>query len=131
MTGLAVFRANQGIDAVILDYHMPGMDGEELATLIRSERPEIPLLLLSGFPQDLSGSRLKSLVDVVILKGEPPQHLLTTLERLTGMKPEQPPAKNQAIVETRKLRERAKALRAKTRSLREAFHRRKLDPPLS
>ncbi len=131
VTGLAVFRANHGIDAAVLDYNMPGMNGEALATIFRNERPDLPILLLSGFPDDLLGSRLESLVDAVVIKGEPPQVLLTALERLTGTKPERSPVISPAIVETRKLREQAKALRAKVRCRREAYHRRKSEPPLS
>jgi CheY-like chemotaxis protein len=36
-------------DAVITDYKMPRMDGGELARRIRRERPELPILLVTGY----------------------------------------------------------------------------------
>ncbi|MCW3849605.1 PAS domain S-box protein [Sphingomonas sp. LB-2] len=41
-------RAGERIDAVITDHLMPGMTGSELAAAIRSEWPELPVLLISG-----------------------------------------------------------------------------------
>lgn len=35
-------------DLAILDYHMPGMNGAQLARRIRQTRPEMPLILLSA-----------------------------------------------------------------------------------
>jgi signal transduction histidine kinase/ActR/RegA family two-component response regulator len=37
------------IDAVVTDYKMPHMDGAELARRIRAQRPDIPILLISGY----------------------------------------------------------------------------------
>jgi CheY-like chemotaxis protein len=37
------------VDAVVLDYFMPGMDGEETARCIRKVRCDIPIILSSGF----------------------------------------------------------------------------------
>lgn len=45
--GLALVR-NTFFDLAILDYHMPGMNGAELAGRIRQDRPDMPLLLLSA-----------------------------------------------------------------------------------
>ena len=40
-TGLSVFDTEQ-IDAVVLDYAMPGMDGGQVAALLRQRKPDIP-----------------------------------------------------------------------------------------
>ncbi len=37
------------IDAVVTDYKMPHMDGAELAKRIRAQRPNMPILLISGY----------------------------------------------------------------------------------
>jgi CheY-like chemotaxis protein len=127
ITGLAKLFESMGggscgvvrgrIDAVILDYRMPGMDGAAVASLIRNEQPDLPIILLTGFAQELPESLLDS-VDAVITKGERPQTLLATLERVTGIKPKKPPAKvSQAVEEARKIREQARALRSERRSL--------------
>jgi CheY-like chemotaxis protein len=72
---------------------MPGMDGEAVAGVIRKEQPDLPIVLLTGVPRDLLESRLVSLVDAVVIKGEPAEVLLTALERLTRTKRGMRPAK--------------------------------------
>jgi CheY-like chemotaxis protein len=47
-TGIAVFDTEQ-IDAVVLDYAMPGMDGGQVAAILRQRRPDIPILMLSAY----------------------------------------------------------------------------------
>jgi CheY-like chemotaxis protein len=46
-SGIALFH-NNTIDAVLLDYLMPGMDGGEVAAAMRSIRPDVPILLHSA-----------------------------------------------------------------------------------
>src|SRR6476660_5950626 len=36
------------VDAVVLDYLMPGMDGEETARCVRKMRGDVPIILSSG-----------------------------------------------------------------------------------
>ena len=45
---LDLFRARE-IDAVILDYWMSGMNGLTLAEEMKKARPNIPIVMLSGF----------------------------------------------------------------------------------
>lgn len=48
--GLKLFREHQqGIDAVVLDLTMPGMGGLETAEALRGLRPDLPVVLMSGF----------------------------------------------------------------------------------
>ena len=77
--GLEIF-ASESIDAVVLDYSMPGMHGGEVARRMRQINPEVPILLLSayvGLPEEVS-----SLVDVYMTKGEGAPELLQKLNRL-------------------------------------------------
>lgn len=46
---LRTLMTTSGIELVITDYKMPRMDGAELAQRIRAERPDMPLLLISGY----------------------------------------------------------------------------------
>ncbi len=41
-------EAGERFDLAILDYHMPEMDGVELARCIQAKRPELPIILLSS-----------------------------------------------------------------------------------
>ncbi|HTW48685.1 MAG TPA: response regulator [Acidobacteriaceae bacterium] len=78
-TGLTLFRCNP-IDGVVLDYYMPEMDGGAVAEVMRRERPEVPIMLLSAYinlpPETVA------LVDVTLLKGEGPLELLEKLRRM-------------------------------------------------
>jgi two-component system, cell cycle sensor histidine kinase and response regulator CckA len=48
--GLAVFRQHQEtIDALIVDLTMPGLGGLEVAEAVRSLRPDLPIVLMTGF----------------------------------------------------------------------------------
>jgi FixJ family two-component response regulator len=48
--GLRVFREHQsGIVAVVLDLTMPVMGGLEVAGALRELRPDLPIVLMSGF----------------------------------------------------------------------------------
>ena len=66
-------------DAVLLDYHMPEMNGHQLATEIRSIRPETPVIMFSGgeVPE-----KTRHLVDAVVLKTGAVGELLPTVTRL-------------------------------------------------
>lgn len=78
-TGLKVFAENP-IEAVVLDYAMPGMDGGQVAAQMRERKPQVPILLLSAYmslPADLTG-----LVDISMTKGEGAPILLKKLDSL-------------------------------------------------
>ena len=77
--GLEIFVAEQ-IDAVILDYSMPGMHGGEVAAQMRQIKPSVPILLLSayvGLPVEVT-----SLVDSYMTKGQGAALLLSKLSSL-------------------------------------------------
>ncbi len=78
-SGLEVF-ANEPIQAVILDYSMPGMNGGEVANRMRQTKPEIPILLLSAniaLPAEIT-----AMVDLYMTKGEGAPVLLRNLDSL-------------------------------------------------
>ena len=83
-SGLEIF-ATQPVEAVVLDYSMPGMHGGEVAKRMRQAKPEVPILLLSayvGLPDEVS-----SLVDVYMTKGEGAPALLDKLGNLLALPP--------------------------------------------
>lgn len=41
------------INCVISDIDMPGIDGFELLALLHAERPELPTILITGYPDQL------------------------------------------------------------------------------
>ena len=52
-------NAPQAVDIVVTDFTMPGMDGLELVRKIREIRPDLPVVLASGFSEDLASERLE------------------------------------------------------------------------
>jgi CheY-like chemotaxis protein len=78
--GLQLLHRNP-VDAVILDYEMPKMDGAELALRIKSEWPGLPILMFTGYPADVS-EEVRQSVDAFVVKGDPAEKLLQTLRDL-------------------------------------------------
>lgn len=79
--GLDLFGA-EPVEAVVLDYSMPGMHGGEVARRMRETKPDVPILLLSayvGLPAEV-----RSLVDVYMTKGEGAPALLHRLNSMLG-----------------------------------------------
>lgn len=78
-SGLSIFREHP-IDAVVLDYAMPGMDGGQVAAEMRRIKPDVPLVLLSAY-LGLAPEVIRN-VSVYMTKGEGAPALLGHLQRL-------------------------------------------------
>ena len=78
-SALDIFAA-EPVEAVVLDYSMPGMDGGEVAVKMRESKPDVPILLLSAY-LDLP-PEVTSLVALYMTKGEGAPALLTNLNNL-------------------------------------------------
>jgi CheY-like chemotaxis protein len=94
-------------DLVVTDYRMPSMGGADLIRHIRARRPEIPIVLLSGFVEALGLSEESTGADAVIAKSaQEVQNLLRSVNRLlnprqrNGKKavPRKPPASQRAAL---------------------------------
>ncbi|MYZ46000.1 response regulator [Schauerella aestuarii] len=51
-----VLAEGNAVDLLITDLQMPGMDGVELARKAREQRPNIPVLFISGYSPQFHGS---------------------------------------------------------------------------
>ena len=57
------FRSGEKVELLISDVRMPGgMDGFELARTIREEKPDLPILLISGYT-DITDEETRGLFD--------------------------------------------------------------------
>jgi CheY-like chemotaxis protein len=74
--------SRHAIDAVVLDYLMPGMDGGEVAARLRAIRPRVPIILYSAF-LSVSAEALRC-VDAFATKGQSPAVLLSEIRNLIG-----------------------------------------------
>ena len=55
VNALSEFDSEQTIDLVITDMAMPQMDGAQLAQAIRSIKPDLPIILATGYAERLEG----------------------------------------------------------------------------
>jgi PAS domain S-box-containing protein len=78
-SGIDLFKT-QPIDAVIVDYRMPNMDGAVVAEKLKELRPAVPIIMLSG--ENKVPHEAKQTVDAFVTKGESPAVLLKTTASL-------------------------------------------------
>lgn len=77
--GLKLFLS-RSVDAVVLDYQMPGMNGDVVATKMKRVKSHVPIMLLSAYGP-LPQSKLRA-VDTFLSKSQPPTMLLSALQTL-------------------------------------------------
>jgi len=87
-TGLELVASHR-VDAVVVDYEMPVMNGEAVAKLIKSNWPDLPVILFSG--SSLLPGRVKHVVDAVCDKAGSRDALLSAIQRVLVGKDHQPP----------------------------------------
>ena len=76
--GLELF-ATRPIDLVLLDYAMPGMNGREVAAMMKQIKPDVRIVMFSGV--SLAESQQAD-VDAFVEKGQHPVVLLSKVEEL-------------------------------------------------
>ena len=77
--GLKLFRSNT-VDAVVLDYQMPGMNGDVVAAKMKRIKSTVPIMMLSAY-EPLPKNKLKA-VDAFLSKSQPTAKLLTNLQNM-------------------------------------------------
>jgi CheY-like chemotaxis protein len=75
--GLALLE-KQEVDAVVLDYAMPSMNGGEVAGVIRNKWPTLPIIMLSGYTEDVP-NEIRTLVNAFVSKGDSTPELLNII----------------------------------------------------
>jgi CheY-like chemotaxis protein len=78
-SGIKLFRQHP-IDAVVLDFAMPGMNGAAVAVALKEIRPEVPILLLSAYltlPDEV-----QRIVTMVANKGDGALALLQNVRKM-------------------------------------------------
>jgi CheY-like chemotaxis protein len=82
--GLRLFLSHS-VDVVVLDYQMPDMSGNVVATKMKHINSQIPILLLSAH-ESVPQKKLES-VDAFLSKSQPPNILLSVLQQLLDEAP--------------------------------------------
>jgi len=75
--------ASHPVDLVLLDYHMPGMNGDVVAEHMKAGQSDVPIALLSA-DDGLPESALRW-VDGFVSKSESPANLLQIIEHLLDL----------------------------------------------
>jgi len=83
---------NRQVGAVLLDLHMPGVDGFEVLKYLQEHRRSLPVVLLSGMPLHMIQHKMHILptheLPPLLIKPIDPEQLLGVLElQLTGALP--------------------------------------------
>jgi CheY-like chemotaxis protein len=73
------------VAAVIVDYHMPEMNGYEVASEIKRLRPQVPIVMVSS-DSEIAEYAL-SVVDAFVAKDEAPSRLLPVITRICAGRP--------------------------------------------
>ena len=76
--------ASHPVDLVLLDYHMPGMNGDVVAEHMKAGQPDVLIALLSA-DDGLPESALRW-VDGFVSKSESPANLLQIIEHLLDLR---------------------------------------------
>ena len=75
--------AVQPIDAVILDYSMPELNGSAVSEVMKRIKPKVPIILFTGsvgVPDDI-----RRTIDEQVLKGGEPSELLGKIDGVLGI----------------------------------------------
>ena len=90
------FRKDLDFDVLIMDMHMPGMDGKQLAVCLREEFADLPPLFLLSSLGDVD---VDGLFDVTFTKPVRPRQLADALEQQFSQTPDSIPNQQQAKCE--------------------------------
>jgi len=84
--GLRAFRRHD-VDLVVMDYHMPEMNGGEVAQQMKHLRPQVPVMILSALPW-LPENASRECIDDFVCKGEPTAALVRKIEAQLAAHPQ-------------------------------------------
>jgi CheY-like chemotaxis protein len=84
LEALTAFQADpQGFDLVITDQTMPEMPGERLVQELRRLRPDIPIILCTGFSHRMTAENVQALgIDACVMKPVVTQELAVVIARV-------------------------------------------------
>jgi PAS domain S-box-containing protein len=81
----ALRRDPAGFDAVLTDYNMPGLTGLQVARLVASIRPDLPVILASGYVSDeLRARAARAGVKHVVYKPNSVEEMCEAIDRIVG-----------------------------------------------
>jgi two-component system invasion response regulator UvrY len=74
----------EDFDVLVLDIHMPGPSGMELLRQLRGEKPKLPIVILSMYPEEQYAIRsLKAGASAYLTKGSAPDELIAAIRKVS------------------------------------------------
>jgi two-component system invasion response regulator UvrY len=74
----------EDFDVLVLDIHMPGPSGMELLRQLGSEKPKLPIVILSMYPEEQYAVRsLKAGASAYLTKGSAPDELIAAIRKVS------------------------------------------------
>jgi CheY-like chemotaxis protein len=94
--------AEESFDLVITDYRMPKIHGLELIRRIKNAKPEVPVILISGFVEPLGLDGSNTGADAVIAKSASEvTHMVRAVSRLLSHRlAKKPPGSHRVLSKT-------------------------------
>jgi CheY-like chemotaxis protein len=75
--------ATHAVDLIITDYRMPGLGGLDLAKEARTRKPDMPIILMTGFADDnLRTEAFVLRINVLLKKPVDPPEFISEIRRL-------------------------------------------------
>ncbi len=88
---------------MVTDFRMPGMNGIELIRELRALRPEVPVILISGYTEALGLTEASTGADAVLAKSaHEVSHLTRAVTRLLRRRTRKPAASQKSSVHARR-----------------------------
>ena len=76
--------ADHSVDLVLMDYALPEMDGGMLAEAMKTHRPDIPIIMVSGIEVP---ENVLTLVNDFVTKGAGPEALMNSIQQVLTATP--------------------------------------------
>ncbi len=84
---LALLQADPAIDLLLTDIQMPGgMDGHSLSTRARQFRPDLPVIFMTGAPENADG-QVPGTRNAYLAKPYSPSDMCTAVKQMLAAKP--------------------------------------------
>lgn len=85
LTQVAALRRRDGLDLVLLDIAMPGLDGLDVLQALKREHPRLPVLMLSTYPEKQYAVRCIRLgASGYLNKSADPDDMLTAVRKVAA-----------------------------------------------
>jgi CheY-like chemotaxis protein len=107
----------QTVDLIVLDYRLAETTGDTVACAVRQEWPNVPIIMLSGYPEVPQNAI--AVADRFLVKGGPAQEFLDIVKAMLGTERDIRPSMNETIVATRDIVQRSGEIKKKSQSVRQ------------